>query len=209
MARVDQRHHRLRAAGVRLQGRRRDRGPNQFAPAPAWRGTGDLGVGSYGDHDRRRHGGRRHRARRQICGSAPLRSARIGSSIPCIPTTCTTAARSRRTSGGPRRQSRRPRPPHARLDAGHRATTTCRTPRSRTRPGRISGSGSGTDPSPDRGSAFGRIATVVHVAAYHRRSGVELDGSDADVPLFADSIACPHAHWGRRGRDPPARATTA
>jgi len=29
--------------------------------------------------------------------------------------------------------------------------------------------------------------SIVHVAAYHRRSGVELDGSDNDVPLFADS----------------------
>ena len=29
--------------------------------------------------------------------------------------------------------------------------------------------------------------TVMHLVAYHRRSGVELDGSDYDVPLFADS----------------------
>ena len=29
--------------------------------------------------------------------------------------------------------------------------------------------------------------TVMHVAAYHRRSGVELEGSELDVPLFAES----------------------
>jgi outer membrane receptor protein involved in Fe transport len=43
------------------------------------------------------------------------------------------------------------------------------------------------------GSAFGTWQrawsdrTVMHLAAYHRRSGVELDGSEHDVPLFADS----------------------
>jgi outer membrane receptor protein involved in Fe transport len=43
------------------------------------------------------------------------------------------------------------------------------------------------------GSVFGswqRVwsnRTIMHLAAYHRQSGVELDGSEHDVPLFADS----------------------